>query len=223
MRASCRNLLLTCILASSAMASSTIVKVLPEGDGNIGKYRPGYGWSWDWTAFTADSNPNPVYHWYDGEMGSYRDTFLQVGLSTLPAADDIVSATLNINLVSKNSDGTLANLSHAADSSAADGNASQMITGSQAVGPVSGALGWLSFDVTSFIKDDVASGYSWAAFQFEHVGYTSMAFSSGEDADYAPYLAVTSESQEDTPTIPVPSALGLAVMGVLGVLRRRRG
>ncbi|MBN2136677.1 MAG: DNRLRE domain-containing protein [Sedimentisphaerales bacterium] len=220
MKICCRVLLLMCILASSATAGTTIVKVLPEGDGNIGKYRPGYGWSYEWTAFETDANPNPVYHWYEYGEGSYRDTFLQVGLSGLPEADDILSATLNINLVSKNSDGTLSNLSHAGNSSAATGNASDQIGGTESVGPVSGALGWLSFDVTSFIKNDVSSGYSWAAFQFGNIGYTSMAFSSGEDAVYAPYLAVVSEGGS---MVPAPSALGLAVIGVLGIIRKRRG
>ncbi|MBN2133753.1 MAG: DNRLRE domain-containing protein [Sedimentisphaerales bacterium] len=218
----------TCLMATCASAGVTITKVLPEGDGNIGKSRPGYGWSYEWDAWQTDANPNPVYHWYEYGAGAYRDTFLQVGLGGLPAAGDITGASLNIYMVRNgdDGDGLLATVRHAADSSTADGNASQRIAGSETVGTITTAdsLGWLSFDVTSFIQNDVTNGYSWAAFQFVNDGYSSMYFASGEDAVYAPYLAVESASAapSDMPAVPVPSSLGLALMGGLALWRKRR-
>ena len=89
-------------------------------------------------------------------------------------------------------------------------------------------LGWLSFDVTDYIKNDLTNGYSWAAFSFTNDGYSSMTFSSGEDAANAPYLKVWDttvvEQVSSCPpsAVPVPSSLGLAALGVLGWIRRRR-
>ena len=220
-----------CLMATCAHAGVTITKVLPEGDGNIGRERWGYT-AYYWTSFATGSNPNPVYHWSDGGDASMRDTYLQVGLGSLPAAGDIIGATLNIYMVSNsdNGDHLLATVSHAADSSAANGNASQQIGGTETVGTITTAdsLGWLALDVTTFIQNDVASGYSWAAFKFTPDGYSSMYFASGEDAVYAPYLAVesasaaTGDTLNDTPTVPVPSSLGLALMGGLALWRKRR-
>ena len=229
------SFVVACLMATCASAGVTITKVLPEGDGNSGRERWGYTAYYD-TSFQTGANPNPVYHWSDGGDASMRDTYLQVGLGSLPAAGDIIGATLNIYVVSNsdNGDGLLATVSHAADSSAADGNASQEIGGTETVvaiftgGGPGDSLGWLSFDVTSFIQNDVASGYSWAAFKFTPDGYSSMYFASGEDAVYAPYLAVesastaTGDTPNDIPTVPVPSSLGLALMGGLALWRKRR-
>jgi len=222
----------TCLMATCATAGVTITKVLPEGDGNSGADK---WWSsgWESSGFQTGADPNPVYHWYYSPDGGMRDTYLQVGLGSLPAAGDITSATLNIYVLSMSGEGdpaTVANVGHAADSSAADGNASQQIGSSQSVGAITTAdgLGWLPLDVTTFIQNDVANGYSWAAFTFTHIGYSSMYFASGEDAAYAPYLAVESasaapgETPNDTPTVPVPSSLGLALMGGLALWRKRR-
>ena len=224
MKAFQRAVLLASVLCVSSMAGTDIVRVLPNGDAVGGRE---WGYYHNYLTFDATANPNLVYHRYWPGDGSWRNTYMQVGLGGLPGADEISNATLNIKLLSKyetDGDGLLATIRHAANSSTATGDASQKIGGNQDVGTVndSDSLGWLSYDVTDYLKSDLTNGYSWSAFSFSYDGYSGISFASGEDTANAPYLAVTSGSTETPTTVPVPSSLGLAVLGIAGIMRRRR-
>jgi len=203
--------------ASLSFAGITQITVQPEGDGNVGQDHWDYG-NWEDVPFDSGVNPNYVGHWYEYGDGQWRDTYLQVSLSTLPAPDDITAATLNINILNLQGADTISNLYHAADAGTATGNASDMITCSEAVGSVSDSsgLGWLAFDVTDFIKADLTSAFSWAAFQFANQGYKSFTFSSAETATapLAPYLEVN--------FIPEPITASLLAIGALLLAKRKR-
>ncbi len=217
--------LLFSLLAMSVQAAVTNISVLPNGDGIAGKDRWGYG-SWESTGFDVNPNTNSTLHWYEYGDGQWRNTYLQFSLASFGgSAVDIVSATFNFNLLSTSSNpvdyrSTAGKLYHASNASIATGEASQMISGNEYVGDVQvGApLGWNSFDVTSLIQSDVSNGYAWSVFSFNYAGYAGMNFSSGEDADYAPFLSITTSSQ----AVPLPGAIVLMGSGIIGLLGVRR-
>ncbi len=202
-----------CLATSICFAVPIVVTVTPEGDGMVGKDRYGYGFPWEWVPFDSTANPNWAGHWYDSPYGSYRDVYMQLAIAGLPAAENIVSASLNINVISASGSSICCNLYHASNSSSANGLASQQIGGGQWVYGVSNSTpaGWLSIDVTNFIKADKTNGYSWSAFQFANVGYSRLTFDSGDSAN-APFLAVT--------VVPEPVSAVILLLG--GILLRKR-
>ena len=208
---------LTILMATSlSFATITQIVVQPEGDGNVGQNRVDYA-PWEDVPFDATVNPNYVGFEFDDGDGQWRDTYIQVSLSSLPAVDDITAATLNINILTLQGPDTISNLYHAADASSATGNAADQIVCSELVGTVdsSSGLGWLALDVTDFIKADLTSAFSWAAFCFEYEYYKSFTFSSAETvgAPLAPYLEVIS--------IPEPITASLLAIGALLLAKRK--
>ncbi|MBN2377026.1 MAG: DNRLRE domain-containing protein [Sedimentisphaerales bacterium] len=209
---------LTILMATSlSFAGITQIVVQPEGDGNVGQDRENYD-PWEDVPFDSDVNPNYVGFDFDDGDGQWRDTYIQVNLSSLPAVDDITAATLNINILTLQGSDTISNLYHAADASGATGNAADQIDCSELAGEVnsSSGLGWLALDVTDFIKADITSAFSWAAFRFGYETYKSFTFNSAETvgAPLAPYLEVTS--------IPEPITASLLAMGALLLTKRKR-
>jgi len=230
MRLQALVVILALFFAASVQAAVIDIPVLPEGDGIQGKDISGPFNIWSDSAFDADASPNVVYHYQTSvSEGSYRNTYLQFGIGGFSgSAPDIVSASFNFNLLSTtsnpsayyNSGGTLY---HASDSSGATGNASQAIGGNQLVESVfvGQQLGWTSFDVTDYIKADVANGYAWSAFSFNQTGFAGFEFSSGEDEELAPYLSIVTAGQ----SVPLPGAvwlLGFGLAGLLGLRRKSR-
>jgi hypothetical protein len=215
MRTSLLALLFLSMSFSVCFAEIIDITVQPQGDGVGGKERSGYGYPWENIAFDSSANPNSALHWYDAPYGQSLYTNLQVALSGLPSADNITGAYLYINLTALSGSGVLANVSHASDSSAATGNASDSISTNEAVGAITDAasLGWYSINVTDFVKNDVQNGYSWSVFSFASPGYTTVQFSSG-DGTNAPYLQVQ--------TVPEPGVLTLLLLFGLGLVYRRR-
>lgn len=234
MHSSPRNnilLLMVLALAVTASAATTTTYVTGPGDGNIGKDRDGYS-SWYWSGFSSTDQVNPVYHWHDSGDGSWRDTYLQVALDSSLSAPTITKAELFINVKGVSGTDSVALVTHTANASTATGNASDQLAGTEIVTTLTGStpLGWNAIDVTSFITNDVAAGYNYAAFKFSHTGYSSLEFYSG-DSNLAPYLQVTSTSNDDTPgddsntpAVPVPGAGLLAGMGlgIVGWMRKKR-
>jgi len=199
------------VMMSLSAAAAMEIQVTPQGDGIVGKDRWGYS-SWDDVPFNATANPNTAMHWYDSGDGQSRDTYMQVAISSLPDVDSITEATLYINMLSVSGNGC--SFYHAADSSPANGSASQMISSTEYIGEITAASGWLGLDVTGYVKNDVANGYNWAAFKFANNSYSSVSFSSGECGDLAPYLSVAG--------VPEPATLLLIAAGGLGLIVRKK-
>jgi len=220
-------LALVLALASIGNAATMEIFVRPEGDAVAGNERAGYGSPWYQLAPDATANPNAVYHWYSDGSGAGRWTFLQFDLSDLAGmADAVTAATFNFNLLPDGwGEGTRGNLNHLSNAAAANGQATQGLGGDQPVGSVTAAtiLGWNYFDVTQFIKADLAAGYAWSVFSFNNVGYAGMFFSSGE-TDQRSYLQVTYNGGNVDPNLPTPepSSVVLMLLGAAGLFTLRR-
>lgn len=227
MRAKLIFTLFALFLAVSAQAAVIDIKVLPEGDGVVGKNRSDYN-SYVHTGFITDASPNAVYHYSWAGNDGERDTFMQFSLAGFSGSSaDIESATFNFNILetSSNPDGfwsTAGTLKHANYDTGATGDASERKYGNAIVGHVSvnAPTGWTSFNITDCIKNDVDNGCAWSVFSFLHDQYAGFTFSSGEDAEFAPYLSIVTAGQ----AVPLPGAAWLLGSGLAGLaaLRRRR-
>lgn len=206
-------MLAVAVMASSACAAPILSVVRPEGDGQRGKDRWGWG-SWYDSGFDSAANPNWSGHWYNAPDGQWRAVSLQVALPTVNPAS-IQQATLNLHVTEISGSGS--SLNHVTNSAAATGLASQELAGDVMVMdllPEVVGTGWLAVDVTEVIRQDLANGAAWAAFSLPNKGYSSLTFDSAENTSgLGPYLSVTL----------VPEPAGLCLLGGALALWVRRG
>lgn len=204
-------------------AEAHIVECLPLGDGF---FHNESGSSYDF--FDSASNSVIVNRYYDGFSSSIQDRtgYLQFSLASLAPTDVIGSVTLNVYLEASHylDDSPSAGfINHRADSSTANGLASQKLGGSELVVEIKDqALGWLTLDVTNYLKNDQSAGYAYACFSLDMntAGYwdnSGFRITSADAAANAPYLSLT--------LVPEPANFSLLVMLFIGwslASRRRR-
>lgn len=202
-------LAITTIFSTCAFASSTIIKVNPQDDTVCSKYGV------DRETPDPNASPNTAgYCFYGtGDSVSKSYTVMTFDLSSLPNAEDIGSAQFSFNL-----------LSSSCGYGTEIGCASLQHKGAEVLRVTDQPLGWVSVDVTSYLKADRAVGNtsSWVMnFVANGYGGCGMSFSSGEDTANAPRLTVTTTNS----VVPEPSS-AMALLGLTGMvglaIRRRR-
>ncbi len=179
--------------------------------------------------FDANSNQVSAKYVYFGSSSTLRnDTgFTQFSLANAPDIDDVVTVTLNIYIESAWKTGSTTdsgNIKHAQNASSANGQASQRISGSELVAIISPTdNGWLSFDVTQYVLNDLNNNYAWSVFSYHpntsgdysnrNAGFIFTSAEGGKPA----YLRF------ETSPVPLPSTLFLLGSGLMASLWRKKG
>lgn len=183
------------------------------------------GSSYDY--FDSTSHSVIVNRYFDGLSSSIQDRtgYLQFSLAALSPTDVIASATLKLYLTASHyaDDSPSAGfINHVANSSGANGNASQRLNGSELVVEIKDQpLGWLELEVTDYLRNDHAAGYGYSCFSlnmntegyFDNAGFTVTSSDAGTNV---PTLAIS--------LVPEPSASALVailVAGFAGIVRRK--
>ena len=203
-------------------AGNLTITVPSEGDGF---YHNESGSSYDYWDGTNTVNKVHYQFWGTSDSVIQETAYLQFDLSSVPAGTLIGSATLNLYVteIHYGDDSPSGGwIKHVANSSSANGLASQKLGGSEIVVEMKDQpTGWMALDVTSFIQNDMANGYSYAAFSgnYNGSGYfrnSGFSFVSADATSDQPYLSIT--------TVPEPAATTAAIMILAGifVLCRRR-
>lgn len=210
-------------LATTLAAQTTyLIYPTPAGDGY---FHDEVGSSYDY--FDAGSPSVNAYYTYWGTSDTlqFNTGYMQFSLASLPAGAIITEATLNLYFtdIHYTSESPSAGfIKHVADSSAANGNASQRLSGSETLVELKDqADGWLTIYATATIQNDINSGFSYAAFSanpntagyFRDAGFT---FNSADAATNKPYLSIT--------VVPEPAdvAVWIAALAASGAILWRQ-
>lgn len=203
-------------------AGNLTITLPSEGDGY---FHNESGSSYDYWDGTSTVNKVHYEFWGSSDSVIQRTAYLQFDLSSVPAGAQIGSATLNLYVteIHYGSDSPSGGwIKHVANSSSATGLASQKLGGNEIVVEMKDQpAGWMSLDVSTFIQNDIANGYSYAAFSgnYNGSGYfrnSGFSFVSADTATDQPYLSIT--------TVPEPgvTAAAIALMTGLFALRHQR-
>lgn len=202
------------------------VCIQPTSQGD-GFFSDSVGWAYDYWDDTS-SSLSAHYQFFGTSDTFQRNTaYIQFSLLDLPPGLSLLSAKLHLYLESAYRTGSTPSagaIYHVADSSAANGQASQKLTGTELVYTVvDDPVGWLVLDVTAYVQNDLDNGYPFACFSLH-------ADSSGDYANrYAGFSVTSADAGSNRPCleltlIPEPTS-GLLVLLALGlggcVLRRQ--
>ncbi len=205
-----------------SLASTAFGVIITPSSRNDGYFHNEIGTAYDFFD-SDDTEIGPSYFkvMTTGTEVTQRNAFMQFDISSLTEVAGKCSLNLYIISSTFDSASSAGTIRVSTNSSAANGNASQQITGDVTIHTMpSGYSGWLSLDVTSYVTNAFNNGYDYMAFSFncatEYDYYTSSGFSfySADSSINKPYL-----------NVPEPSTYAaIAGAGALGLafLRRRR-
>jgi len=195
---------------------------IPTVSAGDGYYHNELGTSSDFFNTTAASVSAHIYFAYTSDTLQNNTGYAQFSLASVPPSTTVASAYLNVYLENRyyGDDSPSAGfIKHVANSSSANGSASQKLGGTQQVVEIKDqALGWLQLDITAMIQADLDNGYSYSAFSFDpntsgYVDNASFTITSADAASNGMYLTIN--------PIPEPSVSTL-LLGSLLLFRRRR-
>ena len=205
-------LVLTAFVFIPAMALASTYQIFVSAQNDA--YYSHEWWSgghYNYTNYSSDSIETS--YWYEpGSGGRYEEARLTFDLSDLSgvSADDIVSATFNMNITSSYN-------SNPSDSRGNYGTrAGGIVYGSKQYDVTPGLTGWTAYDFTDEFKTKFGNGDTTAFLHGDHnnlpydgAGYS---FTSAEEGHPA-YLEVTTAGSP----VPVPSSIALLLCGLLGL------
>ena len=200
------------LCATNIVSAQIIINTTSVGDGYFNDVTGG---AYD-GFYSTDANNSVNYTYYGYSDSMNRNTsYVQFNISSL-SGFTVSGVTLNIYLTQAaymtGSTLSAGYIYHVADSSSANGNASQQLGGSDLVYTLeSDGTGWLSVDITSLLQADIDAGYTYSCFSFSADAsgdysnrYAGYAFASYDAASNHPYINVES--------IPEPSTYA-AILG----------
>jgi hypothetical protein len=216
------------LMTSSSFASIINVAVTPEGDGVYNVSNSPYSLTSKY--FDVNASPNTASYYYYVSSGTTTETntaYAQFSLESVSTLQNIINVSLNLYILDATQDENLnspGKINHS--TSDGSGQASQKLSGNELVGSVTaGASGWTSFDVTTFVLQDIANNHSWSAFSFNYDGSyhtwsyyrtSGFSFASAEQGNAAFLSFTTSDSSGDP--VPEPGTMLLMTLGLTGLI-----
>lgn len=207
------------ILGILPASGAITVNTVSAGDGY---HHNELGTASDFFNSTSASLSARYYFYYTSDTLQYDIGYAQFSLATVPVSTILDSAYLYVYLESRHyadESPSAGFINHVANSSSANGSASQKLAGSERVVEIKDqSVGWLQLDVTTMIQNDLDNGYTYSAFSFNpntsgYVRDASFRLTSADAAENGMYLSLT--------LIPEPSVCILLV-GSLVLVRRHR-
>lgn len=208
------------VMMSLAQAGAIVtIHTLGQGDGF---WHDETGSSYDFFESTGSAVSAHYQYFGTSDTMAYNTGYAQFNLGAV-AGSTISLASLNFWVGSSYATAPTPNagsVNHVQDASSANGLAAQRLGGNELVGVVdAGYTGsWISFDITAYLQNDIASLYDWAAFSFnpnttgDYANrFAGFSFASAEDGSFGPYIQVVLDSA----TVPLPSVATLVGLGLL--------